>query len=52
MVADPALCTHWQAILRLASKHGATNVGVFGSAARGDTRTDGDVDLLVDLKRC
>ncbi len=35
-------------ILRLADKHGATNVRVFGSVARGEAHPDSDVDLLVD----
>jgi predicted nucleotidyltransferase len=37
-------------ILRIAAKHGAYNVRVFGSVARGDARQDSDVDLLVDLE--
>lgn len=36
-------------ILRLAEKHGAFNVRVFGSVARGEARRDSDVDLLVDF---
>ncbi len=36
-------------ILSIASKHGAYNVRVFGSVARGDDRPDSDVDLLVDV---
>ena len=36
-------------ILRLAAKHGARNVRVFGSCARGDAGEDSDVDLLVDV---
>lgn len=35
-------------ILQLAEKHGATNVRVFGSVARGEAREDSDVDFLVD----
>jgi predicted nucleotidyltransferase len=37
-------------ILRLASSHGAHNVRVFGSVARGDARPDSDIDLLVELE--
>lgn len=37
-----------QAILDLATKHGASNVRVFGSVARGEAGPDSDVDLLVD----
>lgn len=38
------------AILDLASRHGAGNVRVFGSVARGEADKDSDVDLLVDLE--
>ena len=38
-------------ILRVAAAHGARNVRVFGSVARGDARSDSDVDLLVDFDR-
>ncbi len=36
-------------ILRLARKHGAGNLALFGSAARGDDGPDSDVDLLIDV---
>ncbi len=36
-------------ILRLASLHGAGNVRLFGSAARGEDTPDSDIDLLVDV---
>ena len=35
-------------ILTLAERHGASNVRVFGSVARGDATPESDVDLLVD----
>ena len=35
-------------ILRIAARHGAFNVRVFGSVARADARPDSDVDFLVD----
>lgn len=37
-----------QQILEIAARHGAYNVRVFGSVARGDARPDSDVDFLVD----
>jgi uncharacterized protein len=37
-------------ILRAAKSHGAGNVRVFGSVARGEASDDSDVDLLVDLE--
>jgi uncharacterized protein len=33
----------------IARKHGAFNVRVFGSVARGDADEESDIDLLVDL---
>lgn len=39
-----------QDILRVAAKHGARNVRVFGSAARGEDRPDSDLDLLVEME--
>jgi len=36
--------------LRLAAKHGAADVRVFGSMARGDMRPESDVDLLVRME--
>jgi uncharacterized protein len=37
-----------QEILAIAAKHGAYNVRVFGSVARGEAGPESDVDLLVD----
>ncbi len=37
-------------ILRIAAAHGASNVRVFGSVARGDARPDSDVDLLAEFE--
>jgi predicted nucleotidyltransferase len=36
-------------ILRIAAKHGARNVRVFGSVARGEASPESDVDLLVEV---
>lgn len=36
-------------ILRLGEKHGAQNIRVFGSVARGESREGSDVDLLVEF---
>ncbi len=43
------LRTAKQEIQRCAAEHGARNLRVFGSVARGEDRPDSDVDLLVDL---
>jgi predicted nucleotidyltransferase/DNA-binding XRE family transcriptional regulator len=37
-------------LLALAARHGARNVRVFGSVARGDARPDSDVDFMVELE--
>jgi predicted nucleotidyltransferase len=37
-------------ILRLAEQHGASNVRIFGSVARGEARPDSDVDILVTMR--
>lgn len=37
-------------ILRLAAKHGARNVRVFGSVARGEAGPESDLDLLVEFE--
>ena len=37
-------------ILALAEKHGAFNVRVFGSVARGEATPESDVDLLVKYR--
>lgn len=36
-------------LLAAAKKHGASNVKVFGSVARGEDTPDSDIDILVDL---
>ena len=36
-------------ILRICAEHGALNVRVFGSFARGEARPDSDVDFLIDV---
>lgn len=38
-----------EAVLQLANQHGAYNVRVFGSVARGEAHPDSDVDFLVDF---
>lgn len=36
-------------IRRIADYHGAVNVRVFGSVARGEANPDSDLDLLIDV---
>jgi predicted nucleotidyltransferase len=35
-------------ILTIAARHGAHNIRIFGSVARGEAGPDSDLDLLVD----
>jgi predicted nucleotidyltransferase len=37
-------------ILALAARHGARNVRVFGSVARGDADEESDIDFLVEME--
>ncbi|MGL1833276.1 nucleotidyltransferase family protein [Rhodocyclaceae bacterium SMB388] len=46
-----ALRQHRDAVLRIASDLGASNVRVFGSVIRGEDNENSDIDLLVDVPR-
>lgn len=48
MTVQDAVLVHREEILRIAARHGATNVRVFGSVARGTAGPKSDLDLLVD----
>ena len=37
-------------VKRIAASRGARNLRVFGSVARGESRPDSDLDLLVDME--
>jgi len=39
-----------EAILNLAQRHGARNMRLFGSLARGDATDQSDIDFLVDME--
>ena len=41
---------HRDAILQIAARHGASNVRVFGSVARGSDSPESDVDILVEFE--
>ena len=36
-------------ILAVVARHGASNVRIYGSVARGEAGPDSDIDLLVDM---
>lgn len=50
MKLDQVLRERREEILRIAAKHGARNVRVFGSAARGEAGGESDIDFLVDME--
>ena len=50
MSLDELLQTKREDILRTANRHGAFNVRVFGSVARGEADSESDIDLLVDME--
>ena len=37
-------------ILQIAAQHGAYNVRIFGSVARGEADNESDIDFLVDME--
>ncbi len=51
MDIDRLLKAKREEILRIAAKHGARNVRIFGSVARGEARSGSDVDFLVELEK-
>jgi predicted nucleotidyltransferase len=50
MDANGVLMSKREEILRIAAEHGARNVRVFGSAARGAAGAESDVDFLVEME--
>lgn len=49
MKIDELLKTQREKILEIAKKHGAYDVRVFGSAARGEGGEQSDIDFLVEV---
>src|SRR3990170_9138207 len=50
MSADQLLTRKRDDVLRIAAEHGARNVRVFGSAARGEATETSDLDFLVEME--
>ena len=49
MATDDLLERNREQILRVCAEHGALNIRVFGSFARGEAGPASDVDLLIDV---
>ncbi len=50
MRADKLLKEKRHAVMTLAVKHGAQNLRIFGSVARGDFDSESDIDFLVKME--
>jgi predicted nucleotidyltransferase len=48
MALDELLRQRREEICHIANKHGASNIRVFGSVARGEATPESDVDFLVE----
>jgi predicted nucleotidyltransferase len=48
---DELLGANRTAVLEIANRHGARNVRIFGSTARGEATTASDVDVLVTMDK-
>lgn len=51
MYLDKILKSRREEILSIAARHGARNVRIFGSVARGEAGENSDIDLLVELEQ-
>lgn len=50
MKIDELLKSKRQEILAIAARHGAHNLRVFGSVARGEAGAESDLDILVEME--
>lgn len=50
MGINEAVSAKREDILRIAARHGAYNIRVFGSVARGESGPESDVDFLVEME--
>ena len=49
MVIEETIKSKREEILRIAARHGALNVRIFGSVGRGESGAGSDIDFLVDV---
>ena len=51
MKPSEALAAYREKLLAIAAEHGASNLRVFGSVAKGADKEGSDIDLLVDVRQ-
>ena len=51
MTIDEIINDKRDEIRRIAARHGARNIRLFGSAARGEIGPDSDIDVLVEFEQ-
>ncbi len=51
MTLGDLLQSHKKELLKVAAKHGAINIRIFGSVARGDSKEASDIDFLVRMEK-
>jgi uncharacterized protein len=50
MAISEQIKSNRETILKIAAKHGANNVRIFGSVARGEDDDKSDIDFIVEME--